>query len=236
MEADGCFSTLNWTIAGDIRDLTMLERLSKIIGGKLSHIKDKNACILTLSNLHDITTLFNFLNGKLRDQRKIDMMIRKIKNTPGLNHLEASVLPVDSSDNLNKTHWLAGFTTGDGSFQVKTLSRPTTQGRPARNEVRLNLQVDQKTSFLLDQIKGTFGGNVYHRNKQDTYYYGSTSFGVANKLVKYFDVYRPCGIKWVNYLKWRSVWAIIQTKYHTTASGFEKIVSIKSGMNDQKYK
>jgi hypothetical protein len=82
----------------------MLENLSKIIGGKLSRIKDKNACILTISNLHDVTTLFNFVNGKLRDQRKIDMMIRKLEKTPGLNHLVASVLPVDSSDNLNKTH------------------------------------------------------------------------------------------------------------------------------------
>ena len=82
----------------------MLERLSKIIGGKLSPIKGKNACILTLSSQHDVTTLFNFVNGKLRDKRKIDMMMRKIKNTQGLNHLEATVLPVDSSGNLNKTH------------------------------------------------------------------------------------------------------------------------------------
>ena len=99
---------LNFLISSDLDIplslMIILFCLSKIIGGKLSPIKGKNACILTLSSQHDVTTLFNFVNGKLRDKRKIDMMIRKIKNTPGLNHLEASVLPVDSSGNLNKTH------------------------------------------------------------------------------------------------------------------------------------
>lgn len=193
IQADGCFGPCHLTIAGD---RTMLESLSNIIGGKLTPIKGK--CVLTLDNLHDLTTLFHFVNGKLRSKLLIDMMISKINCTNALHHLKASVLPVDSSCNLNRTHWLAGYTTGAGRFKV------------SRHEARINYKVDQKTREILDQIKDTFGGNVYHRRSQDTYNYGSNNVGVATKFVKYFDVYRPCGIQWVNYLKWRSVWAIIQ--------------------------
>jgi len=65
---------------------------------------------------------------------------------------------------------LAGFSDADASFQIKIISR---EGR-AKPEIRLNFQVDQKERLLLDLIKNYFGGNIGYREKQDTYYYGST--------------------------------------------------------------
>jgi hypothetical protein len=85
---------------------------------------------------------------------------------------------------------LAGFTTGDGSFQIKILKRST-----SRTEARLNYQIDQKSDYILNQIKECFGGNVYYRSKLDVYSYGSTSFYVSDKFVNYFDKYRVCGLK-----------------------------------------
>jgi hypothetical protein len=50
-------------------------------------------------------------------------------------------------------------------------------------------------------MKEVFGGNIGFRKNQDTYYYGSTSFGSAKKVIKYFDNYHLQSSKYRNYLK-----------------------------------
>jgi hypothetical protein len=68
-------------------------------------------------------------------------------------------------------------------------------------EVRLNFQIDQKKENVLLLIKDFLGGNIGYRKNQDTYYYGSTSFGSARKVIKYFDYFHLLSSKHINYLK-----------------------------------
>ena len=68
-------------------------------------------------------------------------------------------------------------------------------------EIRLNFQIDQKDNTVLLLIKEIFGGNIGYRKSQDTYYYGSTSFGSAKKVIKYFDTFNLQSSKHINYLK-----------------------------------
>jgi hypothetical protein len=68
-------------------------------------------------------------------------------------------------------------------------------------EIRLNFQIDQKDNYILLLIKEVFGGNIGYRKNQDTYYYGSTSFGSAKKVIKYFDRFNLQSSKHINYLK-----------------------------------
>ena len=98
-------------------------------------------------------------------------------------------------------------------------------------EVRLNFQIDQKKNDLLILIKNFLGGNIGYRESQDTYYYGSTSFGSAKKVVNYFDHFHLLSSKHVNYLKWRKAYILIQNKEHLTAKGLIKIYNIKKSMN-----
>jgi len=67
--------------------------------------------------------------------------------------------------------------------------------------VRLNYQIDQKKSYLLILVKEFLGGNIGYRKSQDTYYYGSTSFGSAKKVIGYFDRYHMLSTKHINFLK-----------------------------------
>jgi hypothetical protein len=90
---------------------------------------------------------------------------------------------------------LAGFSDADASFQIKLLNRNN------KTEVRLNYQIDQKYIYLLDLIKGFLGGNIGYRKSQNTYYYGSTSFGSAKKVISYFDRYHLLSTKQINFLK-----------------------------------
>lgn len=111
-------------------------------------------------------------------------------------------------------------------FSNKTINRSNN-----RIEVRLNFQIDQKKEALLILIKNFLGGNVYYRKNQDTYYYGSTSFGSAKKVINYFDKYPLLSSKQVNYLKWRKAYLIIQDKNHLNINGIEKILKLKQTMN-----
>ena len=102
-----------------------------------------------------------------------------------------------NNNNDFHNHWLAGFSDADASFQIKIINKPN-RNKP---EIRLNYQVDQKKNDILILIKEFFGGNIGYRKSQDTYYYGSTSIGSANKVVKYFDEYHLQSNKQINYLK-----------------------------------
>ena len=130
----------------------------------------------------------------------------------------------NNDSNLNN-HWLAGFSDADSCFQIKLISKDK------RTEVRLNYQIDQKENTLLILIKNFLGGNLGYRNSQDTYYYGSTSFGSAVKVINYFDQYPLLSSKHLNYLKWRKAYILIQNKEHLTELGLEQITKLKKTMN-----
>jgi len=83
----------------------------------------------------------------------------------------------------------------------------------------------------LDQIKEEFSGYLGYRKTQDTFYFGTTSFSSAEKVINYFDHYHLLSSKYVNYLKWRKVYRMIQNREHLTKKGIEKILKIKLSMN-----
>jgi hypothetical protein len=74
-------------------------------------------------------------------------------------------------------------------------------------------------------------GNIGYRSSQDTYYYGSTSFGSAKKVIKYFDNFHLQSTKYNNYIKWRKTYIIVQAKDHLTEIGIDKVLKFKNSMN-----
>ena len=115
---------------------------------------------------------------------------------------------LDQTTDLN-SHWLAGFSDADASFQIKLLTK---KDRKNRIEVRLNFQIDQKKRHLLDLIKNKLGGNIGYRKNTDTFYYVSTSFASAKNVISYFDNYNLLSSKHLNYLKWKKAYLLIQEK------------------------
>ena len=138
------------------------------------------------------------------------------------------------------------------SFQIKIINRVNRK----KPEIRLNFQIDQKYKDLLLLIKDNFGGNIGYRFNQDTYYYESTSplesfglegslivissdrtilqtsFGSAKKFITFFDQFHLLSCKYINYLKWRKAYLLIQNKEHLTEKGIRKIIKLKETMNN----
>jgi LAGLIDADG endonuclease/Cytochrome C and Quinol oxidase polypeptide I len=193
--------------------------------GSIKKVKNKNAYILVISSKKGLEKVINLINGKIRTVNKFNQINNNI-----LNHIKFADFSKIIKFKLNldkdlKNYWLVGFTDADGSFQIKILNRSN------KVEVRLNFQIDQKKEDILLLIKDFFGGNIGYRKSQDTYYYGSTSFGTAKHVIHYFDYFHLLSSKHIHYLKWRKAYLIIQNRFHLKKEGIEKIIKIKKTMN-----
>lgn len=227
IDGDGHFSKIGQLIiVFSSPDAFLAYYLKEKLGhGNVRKVKNKNAYLLIISKKKGILNVLNLINGKLRTEHRFKQVTNNILNHTSYKDLALS-FTVNSSNNLNN-HWLAGFSDADASFQIKIINRP------ARNkpEIRLNYQIDQKDHLLLDLIKNYLGGNTGYRKSQDTYYYGSTSFGSAKKVIQYFDKFNLQSKKHISYLKWRKAYRLVQNKEHLMEKGLVKILKIKSLIN-----
>lgn len=142
--------------------------------------------------------VINLINGKLRTEHRFNQVLNNILSNTRYkdNNLNFTMVDKAKSNNFDN-HWLAGFSDADASFQIKFIKR-ITRNKP---EIRLSYQIDQKSSLLLISIKEYLGGNIGYRKPQDSYYYSSTNFGSARKVIQYFDQYHLQSSKHISYLR-----------------------------------
>ena len=240
IDGDGHFSKAQQlVITFSSPDAFLAYYLKERLGyGNVKKVKDKNAYLLIVSNKKGMLNVINLINGKLRTEHRFNQVVNNV-----LSHTKYADqnihFTIDSSKNLDN-HLLAGFSDADASFQIKIIKR-ITRNKP---EIRLNFQIAlrspaselgccayQKSDLLLNIIKEYLGGNIGYRKSEDTYYYGSTNFGSAKRVIEYFDRYHLQSRKHISYLRWRKVYRLIQDKEHLTDKGLSKILTIKSLIN-----
>ena len=227
IDGDGHFSSKQQlVIVFNLLDVQLAYYIKKQLGhGIVRKIKDKKAVIFVVASQKGMESVLNLINGKLRTTSKFSQITNNILAHPRyLNYSKNVSLNLNTSNNL-KNHWLAGFSDVDASFQIKLINRNY------KTEVRLNYLIDQKRDYILQLIKSFLGGNIGYRKSQDTYYYGSTSFGSAKKVIDYFDQYHLISTKHINFIKWRKIYILIQRKEHLNDLGLTKIRKIKETMN-----
>jgi hypothetical protein len=232
IDGDGHFSKAQQlVIVFSSSDAFLAYYLKEKLGyGNVKKVKDKNAYPFfflkkIVSNKEGMLNVLNLINDKLRTEHRFNQVVNNILNHT--RYKDKNINFTMNSTNNFDNHWLAGFSDADASFQIKIIKR-ITRNKP---EVRLNYQIDQKNDLLLTMIKDYLGGNIGYRKSQDTYYYGSTSFGSAKKVILYFDKYHLQSRKHISYLRWRKVYRLIQDKQHLTEKGLVKILKIKSLIN-----
>ena len=155
----------------------------------------------------------------------------EMHKTNDINIKEVVEFKMYLSNDFNN-HWLAGFSDGDAIFRIKILYI-VDKSKP---EIFLNYEINHKNSDILILIKEFFGGDISYRKGEDTYYYGSVTFGSANKVIKYFDNFHLQSSKYINYLKWRKTYRLIQNKYHLMDQGIKDIMKLKNSMIQFKIK
>ena len=227
IEGSGQFnSTQQLVIEFNFLDASLAYYIKNRLGfGSVKKVKDKNAYLYVISNKEGIIRTINLINGKLRTFNKFNQVINNILSHSKYTEENINFKINNSNDFYN--HWIAGFSDADASFQIKIVNR-VNKSKP---EISLNFQIDQKDKDVLLLFKKVFGGNLGYRESPDSYYYGSTSFGSAKKVINYFDTFHLQSSKHINYLKWRKAYIIIQDKGHLTETGIDKITKLKNSMN-----
>ncbi len=204
-------------------DASLAYFIKKRIGfGNIRKVKDKNAIILKIAAIEGLKKVIKLINGKIRTENKFNQINNNILNNEKYTEFSQSLNLKLNLDNDFKNHWLAGFSDANASFKIKLVKRNNN-----KTEIGLNFQIDQKKNDILLLIKNFLGGNIGYSKVQDTYNYGSNSFGSAKNVINYFDQFHLLSTKHINYLKWRKAYIIIQNRDHLNIDGLIKIIKYK---------
>lgn len=222
IDSDGHISKTSISICFNYKDISVAYYVKKSIGfGSVKKIKNKFALTYVCTNRQGQLVIADLIRDKLRHLNKIEQF-----NSRLLYKLDCEKTSYVERDLLSD-HWLAGFIQGDGSLQIKLISRPNC----ALKESRLTIQIDQKTESLLKLIKAQFGGYLGYRKALDTYYYSSVSLANNVKFIRYLDTFQLMGSQLTAYWLWRKAYLIIQSKAHLTEIGLAKVVLLKASLS-----
>lgn len=245
-----------------LKDLPLALLIQKNLGhGSLARKKGVNAYILTINNLEGLVLLVNLINGKLRTPKfysfcnlinwlKIKKLILDLDFT---KHLDNS--------SLISSAWLSGFIEADGHFSVRASKKSLYPNPPSAlglvfeenlaDSVRERVKVDCTFELVQRQTDHNGKNNLYFLEEMASFLLTSaksirmdkpkpqyrvrtTSLKGNIALENYLTLFPLFGTKYLDYKDWVTVLNLFKLGEHKNKLGKEKIISIKSNMNDSR--
>ncbi len=221
-----------------LKDLPLALLIQKVLGeGSIARKKGVSAYILTVNSYKGLILILSILNGNMRTPKIYSLykLIDWLNNSKNTNFIKK---PLNDSPLISNA-WLSGFLEADGSFQVRT----TLSGKYPRSECKLeisqrqtdhngnsNLQFLEKIAeFLLTTVK-----SVRQDRPNPEYRVRTTSLQANLILCKYLENYPLFGTKYLDAKDWMKVVSIFEKGEHKGKTGIDRIVQIKSFMNDKR--
>jgi hypothetical protein len=129
--------------------------------------------------------------------------------------------------------WMAGFSSGDSSFNIK-ISKSVTSKLGVRVQLRfsigLHLREKEFVKYLSTYFNLTKDKNVYYGENSVSFQVTNTN-DITNVIIPFFMKYPIKGNKSLDFIEFNKVVIMINNKEHLTKEGFNEILSIKSNMN-----
>lgn len=132
----------------------------------------------------------------------------------------------------NVGYYLAGFTDGEGSFNV-SFRRRTDYQIPWK--ISLCFNISQKDQVILYQFKTHLQcGSIRERKNDGVWYYEVNNFNaIQNNIIPFFNRFGFLSAKKKrDFSKFKQIAKLIENKDHLTIEGIEKILTIRKEMND----
>ena len=129
-------------------------------------------------------------------------------------------------------NYLAGFTDGEGSFNVSFRKR---EDYKIPWKISLSFNVSQKDKVILSQFKKHLKcGRIRERKHDKVYYYEVTNFtAIQTNVIPFFNRFGFLSAKKKrDFSKFKQIAKLIETKNHLTIEGIEEIITIRREMND----
>ena len=191
-----------------------------------------------------LATLKNLTNYGLSDNLK--------KTFPDINNYLINKISYNFGS-IPHEMWVAGFTSGDGSFYTKMTKYKDTFHTGCIFKITLH----QKDTVILEGLYKYFSNYWRVREKNISFYkYNSRTNKVisiskqnvsltisnindiGNIIIPFFDLYPVLGLKKKDYDDFKFIYKIIFSKKHLTSEGLErvreKIQEIRNNMNDKR--
>ena len=226
IEGNGDFNKLfQLIIVFHYLDITLAYQIRSYIGyGTVKKIKNTNSSLYILTHKKGIEKVLFLINNKIKSEYKYNQIKENILiKFPNINFSK------DQNPSNFNNHWLAGFSDANASFKItivnidKNTITIFNDFNESKKEIKLNYQINFKNRDILDLIKINFNGIISYEHKDNQlnnntlYSYESTSFESARKIINYFDKYHLLSKKYINYLKWRKTYILIQDKKYLTS-------------------
>jgi len=219
-----------------LKDLPLALLVQKELGvGSLSRKKGVDAYILTINSYEGVLLVISLINGNMRTPKihSLNALIDFFNKTKGTSIEKHPV----SIEYLDSNPWLSGFIEADASFQVRT----TLSGKYPKLECKLEIsqrREDHKgydnadflsyiAEFLETEVK-----KIRSDKPKPEYRVRTTNLKGNIKAKNYLLQFPLFGTKHLDSLDWMEVVDMFDRKEHNTDEGKEKIVKIKSGMNN----
>lgn len=130
--------------------------------------------------------------------------------------------------------WVAGFTSGDGSFKVNIrISNAYKVG--GRVNIIFVITQHIRDEFLLKSLVNYFGCGQAYSYKSHTEFISQSFKYNYDKILPFFRKYPILGVKSQDFEDWGKVADMIKMKGHLTNEGFDNIRQISAGMNKGRY-
>jgi len=146
--------------------------------------------------------------------------------------------------------WVADFTSGDGSFHLKIKTLEMQRGCRIALVYSINLNIRDKevikglaTFFNFDVTKVSKTLTVSKTEVKYKHIYISKDkvciqitkiSDIVNTIIPFFEKYLIVGIKSLDFADFKQVADMVKSKEHLTPEGLQKILKIKSNMNQNR--
>lgn len=152
---------------------------------------------------------------------KISVRIRPMNNN-WLNNIDPNI-----------GNYIAGFTDGEGSFNVSVMKRKDYAGKW---KIRASFNISQKDRLILERIQNVFGCGTLRERSDGVVYYEVTDLdSLIKRTIPFFNRFSfLSGNKKKNFFIFSEIVRLMANKEHLNADGFRKIVQLRESLNEGK--
>ncbi len=130
-------------------------------------------------------------------------------------------------------NYIAGFTDGEGSFNISMIKRRDYVGKW---KVLASFNISQKDRVILERIQKVFGCGTLRERSDGVVYFEVTNIdSLMEKVIPFFNrfIFLSANKK-KNFLIFSEIVKKMARKEHLTKEGFEKIVRLRETLNEGK--
>jgi hypothetical protein len=155
--------------------------------------------------------------------------LKEAFNTYG-DGITPAVRSIKENVHIDNPQWLAGFSSGEGSFGVKV--RNSNENSKAVVELIFQINQHVRDKQLITYIAEYLGcGNIYKHSENAIVYRVSKRSDLTEIIIPFFEKYPILGIKALDFKDFCYISELIKNKVHHNKEGIDQILRIKAKMN-----